>query len=194
MPHLSPPSPAAGPVDSAAQGAADARADSRRSSLGHRLSRLIAAARRIETIRLGALLATAGLMMGAGLALGAEPPLKVENAWIRFIIAARPAAGYFTLTNDTDDPVVLTGASSPGCGTLMLHQTVNKGGTDQMAMVDSVSVPAHGSIDFSPGGFHLMCMHPAAETRPGKDVPVTLSFADGKKLETEFPVRGAMGK
>jgi len=110
------------------------------------------------------------------------------------IVHSRPAAGYFTLVNDGDSPRRLVGATSPGCDRLMLHQTTEAGGVDEMQMVKSVSVPAHGSVAFVPGGYHLMCMSPAASLRPGSSTPVTLSFADGGTLTTTFPVRGALGK
>jgi hypothetical protein len=150
-------------------------------------------ASRADRLRMASMLASAGLLMGVGLALGAEPSVAVKDPWLRFIIAARPAAAYLTLTNNTDHAVTLTGASSPGCSSLMLHQSVAKGGTQTMAMVDSIAVPAHGSISFSPGGYHLMCMDPTKAARPGATVPVTLTFADGSKISASFPVRNATG-
>jgi copper(I)-binding protein len=127
-------------------------------------------------------------------AQAAEPGVSVQQPWLRLIIPSRPAAGYFTLRNDRDVPRRLVGASSPGCGKLMLHQTTSAGGVDQMAMVKSVPVPAHATMDFSPGGYHLMCMAPDPSLKPGSSVPVTLSFADGGTIAVDFPVRGALGK
>jgi periplasmic copper chaperone A len=77
---------------------------------------------------------------------------------------------------------------------LMLHKSIHKNGTERMVMVPSVVVPAHGRLRFAPGGYHLMCMHPAVAMRPGKTVQVTLKFASGKSLATSFPVRSATGK
>lgn len=137
-----------------------------------------------------------GSMLAAGLtAAGAtEPGISIGKPWIRMIIPQRPAAGYFTLSNDGDTPRALVGAASPGCGTLMLHESTSAGGVDQMEMVSSIPVPAHGSVAFAPGGYHLMCMSPAESLRPGSSVPVTLSFADGNTVTADFPVRGASGE
>jgi len=49
--------------------------------------------------------------------------VSIDKPWMRFIIRATPAAGYFTLKNDSDSTVELTGASSSGCGMVMMHQT-----------------------------------------------------------------------
>ncbi len=120
--------------------------------------------------------------------------VSIANPWIRFITPTTPAAGYFTVTNAGARPVVITGASSPDCGSLMLHQSRNVNGTEQMVMVSSVTVPAHGSVAFAPGGYHLMCMSPSANVAPGRTVPVTLNFADNRMVTKPFVVRGANGR
>jgi hypothetical protein len=107
---------------------------------------------------------------------------------MRLVIASRPAAGYFTLTNGTATDKVLVAATSPDCGQLTLHESVHQAGQEQMVNVKQVTVPAHGSVSFAPGGFHLMCMQPAQSSRRGGRVPVTLRFADGGTLAADFPV------
>ncbi len=111
---------------------------------------------------------------------------------MRLIIKNRPAAGYMTLRNAGDKPAVLTGASSPGCGMLMLHQSKQENGVEKMAHVPSIIVPAHGTVSLAPGGYHLMCMRP--EMQVGASVPVTLKFQDGQTVTAKFPVKGASGK
>jgi copper(I)-binding protein len=120
--------------------------------------------------------------------------LTIEKPWIRLIIKARPAAGYFTVKNDTDKTVELTGAASPACGMVMLHQSVEENGVGKMLPVKSVAVPAHGQFSFAPGGYHLMCMQPQPSMTIGHNVPLTLTFADGQSLTAQFPVQGPGGK
>jgi len=129
-----------------------------------------------------------------GLASAATGGIAIEKPWMRLIIKARPAAGYFTLKNDTGAPVELTGASSAACGMLMLHQTKEVNGIDKMLPVKSISVPMHGTLEFAPGGYHLMCMSPQRSMAIGRSVPVTLKFADGKTVTADFPVKGPGGK
>lgn len=142
------------------------------------------------------------LLIGAALAAAlltttapaAAAGLSIEKPWIRLIIKARPAAGYFTVRNDTDKAAELTGAASPACGMVMLHQSVEENGVGKMLPVNSVAVPAHGALTFAPGGYHLMCMQPQAAMAVGKSVPLTLKFADGQSLTASFPVKGPGGK
>ncbi len=72
----------------------------------------------------------------------------------------------------------------------MLHQSLHDGGQERMIMVNQVTVPAHGSLRFTPGDYHLMCMQPAPAMKVGGQVPVTLHFADGNALTAEFSVKG----
>ena len=117
---------------------------------------------------------------------------SVSNGWFRKLPADLPAAGYFTLHNSGNKTISLSGASSPACGMLMLHNSENMGGMMHMDDVSGVDVAPAATVDFAPGGYHLMCMKPALAL--GAKVPVTLRFLDGTKLQTEFVVRDANGK
>jgi periplasmic copper chaperone A len=136
----------------------------------------------------------AALVLAAAPALAGNPALTVSRPWIRFLTPQIPAAGYFSLHNNSGQPAVLTGASSRDCGQLMLHRSMEKGGMAQMDMVAAITVPAHGSVSFQPGGYHLMCTSPSAAVTPGQHVPVTLQFTDGSSLSVDFPVYGAKGR
>jgi len=137
----------------------------------------------------------AAVVSGGGhAARAAESGINVSDAWMRVIIAKRPAAGYMTIRNDGDKPRHLIEASSPSCGMLMLHKTVEQGGQSQMIMLNEVVVPAHGSVAFKSGSFHLMCMGLGSSMKPGNTVSVTLGFADGAKIEVPFLVKNATGK
>lgn len=137
-----------------------------------------------------ALLFAAGLAFAPGPTFADEAGMTLSGAWVRSVLPSRPAAGYFTLKNDTGMDRKIVSASSSACGMLMLH--LSKG--DHMAMVDSVDVPAHGSVSFAPGGYHLMCMKPGEQVKPGATVQMTLTFDDGGTLTAGFPVRNAKGE
>ena len=131
------------------------------------------------------------LLMSATVVQAVANDVSIANGWLRFIVPDRPAAGYFDLNNGTDAAIKLIGASSPGCGQLMLHQSRNVNGVETMAPVQSVEVPAQGSVSFAPGGYHLMCMSPTAKLSSGNSVPITLKFANGRTITADFAVRGA---
>lgn len=141
------------------------------------------------------------ILMGAALvalsatAFAAAPPTspdaQVEHAWIRWLPAKLPAAGYAVIRNVGDDNLRLTGASSPDYGMVMLHHSRLAQGDSTMEMVDHLDIPAHGSVTLAPGGYHLMLSQPTHPIKPGDRVKVTFEFAGGGELQTDFSVRPA---
>jgi copper(I)-binding protein len=140
------------------------------------------------------LLHPAPLLTVAATAPAAPSGLAVSDAWFRALPGTLPAGGYFTLRNTGSAKVVLTGAESAACGALMLHRSESKGGMAGMDMVSAVDVPAGGSVSFTPGSYHLMCMAPKPVMKPGGRVPVTLQFQGGGAITAPFEVRNAAGK
>jgi len=145
-------------------------------------------------------IAIAALFLVVAINAFAATGLTVTNAWMRALPSSVPSGGYFTLHNPGSTPVILTGASSPACGMLMLHKTSGMddmsgmSGMAKMEDVTEVAVPAGGTLSFTPGGYHLMCMNASALLKPGARVPVTFAFKDGTSLKATFAVRNAAGK
>ena len=133
------------------------------------------------------------MLLALPVLLGAAAPAGVtaEHPWMRYLLPNIPAGGYLTLRNDAGTPAVLTGASSPACGALMLHKSEDVSGMAMMAMVPSITIPAHGAVSFAGGGYHLMCMKP--KMKLGERVPVTLNFQDGATLALTMKVYGPAG-
>lgn len=135
----------------------------------------------------GLLAATPVLAMGAATSTQAT----ISHAWIRVLPGALPAGGYATVHNLGDKALRLVGADSPAYGRVMLHMSTSTGGMEHMEAVKSIPVPAHGSVSFAPGGYHLMMMQPKSTVSPGQHVQVTLHFASGASLTTPFLARPA---
>ena len=148
---------------------------------------------RHSALKSACLMALCLAILSIGNSFAAEN-VAVTDAWIRALPPGVPSGGYFTLRNGGAKPLTLTGASSPGCGMLMLHKSETMGGMSSMHHVDELKVPAGGTIKFAPGGYHLMCMDAKPVIKPGGAVPVTLAFKDGSNLTVEFAVRNAAGK
>jgi len=133
----------------------------------------------------------AALAFAAG-ARAAE--LRVSDAWIRLLPGHLPAAGYFTLHNDSGTAAKLVGARSDAFGDVMMHRTVTEGGNARMEGVDAVALPAHGAVRFAPGGYHLMLMQAKPGLKVGDRVPMVLELEGGRTIESPFEVRGPGGK
>ena len=138
------------------------------------------------------------IAMAAAAGTGTPPPMAnhaaVSNGWFRALPRNLPAGGYFDLENTGRWMIRLTGAASPACGMLLLHKSEETGGVGRMEDVGEVDIPAHGTIRFTPGGYHLMCMDPTAAMKPASSVPVTLKFSDTTTATATFVVRNARGQ
>ncbi len=139
--------------------------------------------------RLSWILASAMLAFSAH----AQPTVQVHpsGAWIRLLPAGLPAGAYVTLHNDAARPTLLTGAGTPRYAQVMLHQSSSEGGMARMAKVAKITIPAHGSAELTPGGYHLMLMQATSPVKVGEHIPITLTFADGSTLKVPFEVRPA---
>jgi periplasmic copper chaperone A len=119
------------------------------------------------------------------------PTIRVTGAWIRWLPAGVPAAGYATLTNLGEKPIVLVGAASPYFHEVSMHRSVNERGIMQMAPVDKITIDPHATLEFAAGGYHFMLMQPTLSPGSQDRVPITLRFADGSSLTVTFEVRGS---
>jgi periplasmic copper chaperone A len=136
----------------------------------------------------GSLLAFMGLHPYAS---AASPLVHVEACWIRAMPAALPSSGYFTLKNEGNTPIVLTGAETSAFKTVALHETQMSGSTSKMVHIASVNVPAHGTLVFAPKGYHIMLEKARHALSPGTSVVLSFSFADGSSALASCDVKPA---
>lgn len=120
---------------------------------------------------------------------GAKPPIQVLAAWIRWLPAGLPAAGYLTLVNTGDKPLRLVAASSPAYRDVSLHRTVTHGDVEDMVPVKEITLEPHKTLEFETTGYHLMLMQPTASASNGTRVSIVLRFSDGSVLTVPFEVR-----
>ena len=152
--------------------------------------------------------ATLALLIGAWLApaaplataTAADAPsssgpsqLSIRDAWIRWLPAGLPAAGYMTLVNGSDRPLELTSVSSDAYRDIGLHHSMTQSGMSHMEAVNAISVPPHSALRLEAGGYHLMLMQPTHALAPGDHVVLTLHFAGGATRSVNFEVRAPNG-
>jgi copper(I)-binding protein len=137
---------------------------------------------------LGCLLAIA---LAAGLHAAAASGLVVSDAWIRWLPADLPAAGYLTIVNTGTVERVLVAVTSPAYGEVGIHRSVDDQGMHSMRPVDSITLKPRVPFRFAEGGYHLMLMHARTAIHPGERVVMTFHFGDGDAVEAVFAVRGS---
>jgi periplasmic copper chaperone A len=140
------------------------------------------------------------LTLALALALSAAPTLAqefkggdivIEQPWARATPkGAEVGSGYLTIQNKGAAPDRLTGGSAD-FATVEVHQMSSANGVSQMReLKDGLAIPAHGSVGFSPGGYHLMFTHLTHPLTKGESVKATLNFEHAGPIDVEFSVMG----
>ena len=104
-----------------------------------------------------------------------KPPLVISDLEVTKPIPGRHmSAGFFTLTNNTDEVISITGVDSPQFARVEIHETTMTDGVSRMRKLDVLEVPAQSSVVLQRGGKHLMLIQ-------AQDIgnSVTLQFVSG---------------
>lgn len=105
-------------------------------------------------------------------------------------ISGRPAAVYFRIRNDGPGAATLAGVHVSGAGQAQMHKT--EGGS--MSAVESLPLDAGASVEFEPGGLHVMAFDLDSSLKAGGHSELTLTFSDGDKLSMPLRVETMSGE
>jgi copper(I)-binding protein len=109
----------------------------------------------------------------------AKPGLSISAAKLVLpAVSGNPAAAYLTLSNGGDKPAEVAGVHIAGAENTEIHQT--SGGS--MNLLESPQVPAKGTLEFAPGGNHVMVFGLDDSLKANTASEVTVTFSDGDKI------------
>jgi len=129
------------------------------------------------------------LCAAAAPASAADGTVTVERAWARpTTTQAKAGAAFVTLSNPGTADRRLVGAESPVSERAELHTHVMDGGVARMRPVESIALPAGGTVRLAPGGDHIMLMGLKRPLRVGERFAVTLRLDGGQAVEAEVEV------
>lgn len=98
------------------------------------------------------------------------------------------------ITNDSDEPIHITGVAVDVAGMSQLHETVTVDGVTQMQeMADGFVIEPGEDYVLEPGGHHLMFMDLTEELVAGDVLTVTLEQESGEDLTFESEIRTFTG-
>ena len=121
--------------------------------------------------------------------------VEVRDAWIRTSLQGQKGTvAYMKIT--AREGTRLIGVATPAAGVAEVHEMKMDGGVMTMrAVTGGLELPAGKTVEFKPGGYHLMLMDLKAALPKDSTVPLTLVFKDAKgvqsKLELKVPVATA---
>ena len=115
--------------------------------------------------------------------------ISVEAAWSRATPGgAQVAGGYMKITNNGRESDRLTGGNFPIAAKFEVHEMKMDGATMTMRPVPSLEIKPGETIEFKPGGYHVMFMGLKQGLKEGDTVKGTLTFEKAGKLDVEYRV------
>lgn len=121
--------------------------------------------------------------------------LTIADGWVRATHGQmNMTAAYFTLNNAYTHSIILQRVSSPTARVEMHNTVIDDKGVAAMRQMDVVSIPPNHTVEFVPGGMHIMLMDLAEPLHAGDMVTLTLYFDQNHTLNVELPVVAAMQK
>lgn len=128
------------------------------------------------------------LLSSAGCGAGGE--LGVSGAWARPAETGQNSALYFVVDNPTGQADTLLAVRGTAAAALEMHLSrVDENGVVSMERQETVPVPERGTVEFQPGGLHVMLVEVAEPLQPGDRITVYFEFQNAGEIEVEVPVR-----
>jgi copper(I)-binding protein len=122
-------------------------------------------------------------------ATGVADRIEVEQPMVRAVAAGVPVSGaHMILRNDDGADHALAAAHSDVAENVELHTHTMENGMMTMRKVDAVSLPAHQTVRFEPGGLHIMLIGLTRTIKAGDTVDISLEFEDGSRKDVSFSV------
>lgn len=114
--------------------------------------------------------------------------LVIDHPWTKATLPNQPVAGGFmTITNNGDTPDRLVSTTASFAGEVQVHQMAVENDVMKMRQLpDGLEIPAHGTVELQPGGYHLMFMELDGPVKAGEMYKATLSFENAGSVEVEF--------
>ena len=117
--------------------------------------------------------------------------LKIEDPYARATVPAQKAGGAFVKIKNTGAADKLIAVSSPVAKEMQLHTMSMEGNVMKMREVKAIDIPANGTVELQPGGFHLMLIDLKSQLKAGDEIPVKLKFEKAGEVEVKFTVNAA---
>lgn len=116
--------------------------------------------------------------------------ISIEMPWSRATPrGAQIAAGYLKVTNSGKEADRLTGGSFPNAARVEIHEMKMEGGVMTMRPIaGGVEIKPGETIEFKPGGHHLMFMGLKQGLKDGDNVQGTLTFEKAGTIAVEYRV------
>lgn len=111
--------------------------------------------------------------------------VMVKGAFARAsaVPTAKAGAVYMTLSNKAAAPDKLLQITTQSAASAGVHESAEKDGVATMRPVETLEIPAGGSVELKPGGYHIMLMGLKAPLKKGEMIMLQLKFERAGRVD-----------
>ncbi len=115
--------------------------------------------------------------------------LTISNSWARPAGEGQYSAVYLTIKNAGQEADTFISAESPVAEKTQVHETRNEDGVMKMrAVKDGIEIKPGSSLEFKPGGYHIMLLGLKKTLEAGATAPLTITLAKAGAISMEIKV------
>lgn len=130
------------------------------------------------------------LLLLSGLACSDTQKVQIVDGWIKQLPPVIPMrAGYLQINNLSTQTQEIIAVQSDAFESVELHETIISDGMMKMIEMESINLPAKSTVEFKPGGKHLMLIAPKQSLQIGDEVELIITFSDDTTQRIELEVR-----
>lgn len=131
---------------------------------------------------------------GGGASVATTTGVAVTDPWVVVPPTPDTTAAFGTLHNNGSTEVRLVGVDTDVAAMVQVHETITEGNVAHMQEVaGGLAIPAGGTVQLKPGGYHVMLMQLTRPVAEGDSVDLTFRFSDGSTVKVTAPVRARAG-
>jgi len=116
--------------------------------------------------------------------------ITIGHPYARATAAGQPIGGGFLKFTNAGQADKLLSVSADVSKTVELHEMKMEGDVMKMRQVDGIELAAGKTVEFKPGGYHVMFVDLKAPLKAGDKFPAKLKFEKAGEVDVVFNVEG----
>lgn len=122
----------------------------------------------------------------------AAPGITVSDAVVQLpAVAGNPGVAYFTIAQGNGAARKLVAVHVDGFARAEMHESTDASGVMTMKKLDSVAIEAGKTVEFKPGGNHVMLFDADGALKAGGTTELTVTLDNGDKASVTAAVKAA---
>ncbi|MBI5963775.1 MAG: copper chaperone PCu(A)C [Chloroflexi bacterium] len=131
------------------------------------------------------------LLSACGTSAPADSPsgIEITAPYAHAAGMGETSAAYMNIKNTGTEADTLLKATCDAAMMVQVMETKMENDVMSMGEIPGIDLPAGGTVELKPGGYHVMLMDLMMEIKDGTTISVTLEFAKAGKVVVEVPVK-----